>query len=309
MKYQEWLYNWLENYVQPTAKSRTFSRYADISTQHIIPKLGEYELDELTPNVLQRHITELLKSGNLRTGKGLSVNSVCVIISVMQNSLKTAFTLGYTTEYTANRIKRPKVQEKTIECFSIAEQKQIERAVLNSSKDKLFGILICLYTGLRIGELLALTWEDVDLKKGIISVNKSCYDVKGVDGKYTRVEDTPKTASSRRMIPLPKQLIPYLKDIKKKSFSSYVISSGGKFVSVRSYQETFNLLLKKLKIKHRGFHSLRHTFATRALECGMDVKTLSEILGHKSTVVTLNRYVHSMFDHKKDMMNRLGKLL
>ena len=102
---------------------------------------------------------------------------------------------------------------------------------------------------------------------------------------------------------------PNIKEIKKNSHSPYVVSNGDSFVSVRSYQETFNLLLKRLKIKHRGFHSLRHTFATRALECGMDVKSLSEILGHKSTTVTLNRYVHSMFDHKKDMMNRLGKLL
>ena len=111
------------------------------------------------------------------------------------------------------------------------------------------------------------------------------------------------------MIPLPKQLRPILKGLKKRSNSSSVVSANGSTVSVRYYQRSFELLLKKLKIPHKGFHSLRHTFATRAIECGMDVKTLSEILGHKNPTVTLNRYAHSLMEHKKEMMNRLGKLL
>lgn len=309
MKYKDWLKEWLDNYIEPTAKTRTFSRYSEIVEQHIIPKLGEFELDELSPAVLQHYITELLQSGNLKTGRGLAANSVSAIINVIQNSLRTAFNLGYTKEYTADRIKRPKSQEKDVSCFSIQEQKKIEQAVLNSKKDKMFGVMLCLYTGLRVGELLALKWTDFDLQKGHLSVSRSCHDGKGKDGKYIRIEDTPKTSSSRRIIPLPKQLLPLIKDYKKKSDSEYVVSSNGKPVSVRSYQRSFDLLQRKLGIAHRGFHSLRHTFATRALECGMDVKTLSEILGHKSPTVTLNRYVHSLMEHKQDMMNRLGKLL
>ena len=111
------------------------------------------------------------------------------------------------------------------------------------------------------------------------------------------------------MIPLPKQLLPILKALKKRSDSPFVVSANGKPVSVRSYQRSFELLLKKSDIPHKGFHSLRHTFATRAIECGMDVKTLSEILGHKNPTVTLNRYAHSLMEHKQAMMNRLGKLI
>ena len=96
---------------------------------------------------------------------------------------------------------------------------------------------------------------------------------------------------------------------KQKSKSKYVIEENGKMVTIRSYQRSFALLLKKLNIEHRGFHSLRHTFATRALESGMDVKTLSEILGHKNATITLNRYAHSLMEHKQEMMNRLGKML
>ena len=304
MKYIDWLIQWLENYIRPSVKVRTYERYRLIVEQHIKDKTGSIELNDLSPLVLQSFITELLQSGNKRTGKGLSANSVNAVISVIQSSLKTAHLLGLTKEYMADKLKRPKLIERPVECFSLKEQKQIEQAVLNSRKDKLFGILLCLYSGLRIGELIALQWSDIDFAKGTLTVSKSCH-----DGKNGLIIDEPKTAASRRTIPLPKQLMPLVKMLKKRSDSDFVVSSHGKPLSVRSYQRSFELLLKKLDIPHRGFHSLRHTFATRAIECGMDVKTLSEILGHKNPTVTLNRYAHSLMEHKQDMMNRLGKLL
>ncbi len=304
MKYIDWLIRWLEYYIRPSVKVRTYERYKLIIELHIKDKIGSMELNDLSPLVLQSFITELLQSGNKRTGKGLSANSVNAVISVIQNSLKTAHYLGLTAEYAADKLKRPKHKEKPVECFTLAEQKQIEQAVLSGRKDKLYGILLCLYSGLRIGELIALQWSDIDFVKGILTVSKSCH-----DGKGGLIIDEPKTATSRRVIPLPRQLLPLLKGIKKKSHSRFVVSANEKPVSVRSYQRSFELLLKKLNIPHKGFHSLRHTFATRALECGMDVKTLSEILGHKNPTVTLNRYAHSLMEHKADMMNRLGKLL
>ncbi len=304
MKYIDWLIQWLENYIRPSVKVRTYERYKLIVEQHIKVKLGDVELDDLSPLVLQSFITSLLQRGNKKTGKGLSANSVNAVISVIQNSLKTAHLLGLTKEYAADKLKRPKLKEKPVECFTLAEQKRIEQAILNGKKDKLYGIILCLYSGLRIGELIALQWSDIDFTKGILTVSKSCHDSK--DGL---IIDEPKTTNSRRFIPLPRQLLPILKSIKKKSDSPSVVSANGKPVSVRSYQRSFELLLKKLKIPHKGFHSLRHTFATRALECGMDVKTLSEILGHKNPTITLNRYAHSLMEHKQDMMNKLGKLL
>ena len=199
-------------------------------------------------------------------------------------------------------------REKNVTCFTLKEQKQIESAV-SAKKGKAFGITLCLYTGLRIGELLSLTWQDIDFKSGVLTVNKTCYDGKDENGVFLRITSAPKTASSIREIPLPAGILNMLKQHKKSARDEYVISGGGKTVYVRSYQRSFELLLKKLKIRRKGFHALRHTFATRALESGMDVKTLSEILGHKNPSVTLTRYVHSMLDHKKAMMNRLGKLL
>ena len=308
MKYKTWLLDWLENYVKPSAKIRTYERYYGICALHIIPSLGEYNLAEISVMDLQKFITALLSNGNHKTSKGLSANFVNTVISVMQNSLKTAHLISLTPEYVANKIKRPKTVEKQIDCFTVLEQKKIEQYVLRGAKDKLFGVVLCLYTGLRIGELLALTWKDIDFGKGLLFVSKTCHD--GNDGQnHTRIIDSPKTVNSRRVIPLPKQILPLLKNLKKRSNCEYIIADGDKPVFVRSYQRTFELLLKKLGIAHKGFHSLRHTFATRALECGMDVKTLSELLGHKNATITLNRYAHSLLEHKTDMMNRLGKLL
>lgn len=308
MQYEEWIWFWLENYAKPNVKERTYIRYSQLIHSHVVPQLGKYALRDLTPIVLQSTVTRLLEDGNHKTGEGLSSNSVNAVISVVQSSLKTAYSVGETDAYVGDRIRRPKTQEKKVDCFTIEEQKKIEDYALTYKKDKIFGVVLCLYTGLRIGELLALEWSDIDFVKGVLSVTKSCYD--GFeDGKRIRITDTPKTATSTRLIPLPKQLLPLLKAVKRRSKCKYVVSDGDKPVFVRSYQRSFELMLKKLGIAHKGFHSLRHTFATRALECGMDVKTLSEILGHKNPTITLSRYAHSLMEHKKEMMNRLGKLL
>jgi integrase len=304
MKYKDWLYDWLNNYVKPTSKATTVERYLQIINCHIVGSLGDLELEDLTPLLLQKHISRLMIDGNKNNNKPLSANSVNAVISVIQNSLKTAFTLGLTGTYTANKIVRPKIYEKQVSCFSITEQKIIENVILSCKKKKLYGIIICMYTGLRIGELLALEFDDIDFDKSLIHINKTCH-----DSNAGRVIDTPKTESSIRIVPLSKPVLRLIKDIKKCGKCNYIIADRDKPVSVRSYQRSFELLLKKLQIPHKGFHSLRHTFATRALECGMDVRTLSEILGHKNTSVTLNRYVHSLMEHKQDMMNKLGKLL
>ncbi len=308
MKYEKWLYEWLENYVKPSSKLRTYERYYITVEKHLSPKLGNYEMDDLTGIFLQRYITELLNNGNQRTGKGLAVNTVNGIITVLKTTLKSAFLLGLCREYVGDKIKRPKAQEKQSDCFTQSEQKRIEKAVGLDQRPKMFGVVLCLYTGLRIGELLALTWADIDFRKGELSVNKTCFDGKNEQGKFCRRENTPKTLSSKREIPLPKQLISPLRELKKNSKSKQVIEEkDGKAVSVRSYQRSFELLLKKAKLPQKCFHTLRHTFATRALECGIDVKTLSELLGHKNPTVTLNRYAHSMPKYKKEMMNKLGK--
>lgn len=308
MTYKNWLEEWLNNFIKISNKQRTFERYKNIISLHILPHLGDYNIEDLSPIILQKFISNLSQNGNKRTNKGLSSNYINGIVSIIQSSLKKAHILGLVTDYNADKIKRPKLVEKQIVCFTTCEQKKIEKHIANSHRQKLKGVILCLYTGLRIGELLALTWNDIDFAKSTLSVTKSCHDGY-INSKHCVIIDTPKTQNSTRQIPLSKPLINLLKQLRKNTQSKYVISHNNKPILVRSYQRTFELLLKKLNIQHKGFHALRHTFATRALECGMDVKSLSEILGHKNTTITLNRYAHSLWEHKANMMDKLGKLL
>lgn len=301
MKYRLWLKQWLLSTIRPLKKMRTYQKYNDIAQQLLIPSLGEYEMEMLTGEVIQNWIAHL-------TDK-YAANTINGIITVLKSSLQSAEKLGMVLKQHTDEIQYPKKREKQIECFSPLEQQQIEKYTLTSKKYKLYGIVLCLYSGLRIGELLALQWADVDLSKGWMTITKTCHDY-WEDGKYIKIIESPKTELSQRLIPLPKTLIPYLKEMKKHLRGNYVLSSpSGKEISIRSYQRTFELLLKRLKISHKGFHSLRHTFATRAIESGMDVKTLSEILGHKNSSITLNRYVHTSLERKCLMINKLGKIL
>lgn len=309
MKYRDWLFEWLDCFVRPVCKDKTYISYAGIVSKYLVPKLGAYDMRELEVVTLQRFIADLMKCGNSRTGRGLSSSTVNLIITVIQTSLKNAYATGRAAAYVADCIKRPRNTEKKTECFTTWEQTKIEREIARRNKTNLYGIIICLYTGLRIGELLALMWEDIDFACRLLYVNRTGRDGRDDNGNYTLVCNSPKTITSKRCVPLSRQMIKLLRILKSKSSGQYIISNKGKPVLIRSFQRSFEKLLDHLDIPHRGFHALRHTFATRAIESGMDVRTLSEILGHKSPTVTLGRYVHSFSEQKARMMNKLGERL
>ena len=309
MKLKDWLDTWMNKYVKHTVKIRTYNTYLQFIEKHINPKLGDYELEELSPQVLQEFVLEKLEKGNLKTGKKLANNTVIVMTNILKQAIEEANILEITNKNSCKKIKMPLQEETKVCAFEKSEQDKIEKYCLSSKKSNHIGIVICLYTGLRIGELLALTWDDIDFTRNYMTISKSAFQGKQND-KITIIVDTPKTKNSNRVIPLPKQLVDILKKIKKKSTSRYVITTKNNgMVGTRSYQRTFERILNKLDIPYKNFHALRHTFATRALEFGMDVKTVSEILGHKNPMITLQRYTHSLMSYKTDMMNKFGKLL
>lgn len=302
MEYAQWCKEWLNCYVKPQVKERTYYKYVTMVKNHILPLIGDYRLDELTVSILQSFVTFL-------QDEGLASSTIHGIISLVKKSLNKAVEANVVDKEYTGYIIRPKSVARQVECFSMFEQRKIERYIVFVDKPKYFGVLLTLYTGIRIGELLALEWGDLDIRRGVIKVTKSCHDSWDKNG-YRKIIDSPKTKNSQRVIPMPKQLVPYLKIMRQNAKSKYVVPGRTKYgAEVRTYQKFFEKMLSDIGIAHKGFHSLRHTFATRALECGMDVKTLSEILGHATPTITLNRYAHSMFDHKSSMMNRVGKLL
>lgn len=302
MKLKELLDLWLEKYTKHMVKIRTYNRYKTICELHLKKELGDYELKDLTKPILQDYLLKLINNN-------YSTSTIKGIVSVLKQSLRLAITLDFIDKEYVSTLKLPSNEEKEISVFNKSEQSKLENFCLTNKKANYLGIVICLYTGIRLGELLALTWDDIDFNSNLLTINKTSYSAK-VNDRYQIIVDKPKTKKSIRVIPIPKELIKILKNIKKESKSKFVITTRNNgMVGNRSYQRTFEYILRKLNIKYRNFHSLRHTFATNAIELGMDVKTLAEILGHTNAMITLNRYSHSLLNYKIEMMNKLGKNL
>lgn len=309
MKLNIWLKMWLNNYMKSTIKLKTYLKYDYIIEKHINPHLGDYDLDELNVTLLQNFFNTKIQVGNLITASRLANSSILGIYSLLKNAIKDANNYEITKVNNLSKIKLPAKCEKEIDIFDKSEQKKIVSYCLTSNKNNYLGIIICLYTGIRLGELLALKWSDIDFNNGTLKISRTVFTISQNGQDYAYI-NPPKTKNSNRLIPLPDSLLETLKRNYSQRNSDYIISTkAGKMVENRSYQKTFQSIQKKLAIRPRNFHTLRHTFATMALECGMDVKALSEILGHKSPVITLNRYSHSLFNYKMNMMNQIGKSL
>lgn len=309
MKLKEWLDIWLNKYTKHTIKLRTYEKYHYIITKHINPQLGDCDLNNLPAITLQNFVLNKLESGNLLTHKKLANNSVIGIMNVLKSALSLAKSFDIIDKNNADKIKLPAPTERPVYAFEKTEQEDLEKFCLESKTNNHIGIVICLYTGIRLGELLALTWQDIDFSTGLISITKTAYRAKE-NGVSKIVVDQPKTKNSVRIIPLPNVLLDILKQIKQTSKSKYVLSTRkGGIVENRSYQRTYATILHKLNIPYKNFHALRHTFATRAIEMGIDVKTLSEIMGHKNPIITLARYTHSMLSYKIEMINKMGQML
>lgn len=309
MKVKELFEIWLIKYVKPSVKVRTYNKYESIVNGYIIPFIGEEFLKDFNSVLIQDYVCELLNINSLKYNKPLATNTIYGIIQVLRQGFKLALELELIIKDPTLKIKLPQTTEKEIQALTRSEQKTIENHCLSNRKSNYIGIIICLYTGIRIGELLALTWDNIDFDKKILVIKKTSYSAK-IEGKYVIVVDKPKTKNSNRIIPLSDKLINLLIVLKNNSKSEYVISTrNNTIVEIRSYQRTFASILLKCNIRQYNYHALRHTFATRALELGMDIKTLSEILGHANVSITLNRYAHSLTDYKIQEMNKLSDLL
>lgn len=299
---------WLDRCERERVKPRTYSRYKGLIVQHILPELGDTQIDDLGRRQISEFLTAHQADGNLR-GEALSATSTNLMLTVLNAAFTYACDMDLLPANPCDRIRRVPDPPSRVEAFTREEQRRLEVAIAVSEDRRLFGIRLCLYTGLRIGELLGLEWQDVDMEKGILHIQKTVYREKNAEGEWQLFVDRPKTAASERMVPLPGYLAEDLRIYRRGARSEFVIENKkAERMSIRSYQYLFERLTEKAGVRKLNFHALRHTFATRALECGMDIKTLSELMGHKNATITLNRYAHSMMDTKIAAMNKLEKL-
>ena len=178
MKYNEWLDLWLQKYVKIAVKLKTYDYYKRLINTHIKPMLGEYDLDNMSPSLLQDFVIQKLEQGNLITGNALAKGSVINIARLVKQSINEAYNLNITNINNSAKIKLPSNPETKITAFEKYEQSIIEKYCLHNRKNNYIGIILCLYTGIRIGELLALTWEDIDFKNKFVSITKTACEIK-----------------------------------------------------------------------------------------------------------------------------------
>lgn len=285
---------WLES-IAHSVKESTYMNYSMKLEKHIIPYFGAIRYEKLTIKIFNDFIIEKLSAG-------LSARYVSDICRVIKSITKFARQkLNYSDK--AELLSLPKCEKKERKLLNSVQQKLLTNYLSDSTSPSNLGIFISAVTGIRLGELCALKWSDIDLEKRIITVSKTMQRIKNIGGKTaTKIVITlPKSKTSAREIPVPDVLYSYLTAMQK-SDDCYILTGKKIFAEPRTMQYRFRSVLKKLGLPQVNFHALRHMFATKCVDIGVDVKTLSEILGHCSVELTLNRYVHSSIERKRSCM-------
>lgn len=327
-----WLDEWLETYAKPTVKLSTYGSYEGYIRGHIKPELGRIRLKDLRADMLQKFFNKKQNSGRLdkvldiKTKKlvskkgGLSAKTIKNIYNMIHSALKQAYKNSLIPKNVCELISLPKQQRQEMQVLSVAEQQALQGALKGERLG--IGITLALFTGLRIGELLGLKFEDIDYKNHTLTVRRTLNRLKVFDDPTKKTDiilGEPKTNKAKRIIPLQDFIIPLLQAhhnmIKSERLlvgqlydnQDFIICNEfGKHIEPRTYQDLFKRTLIQANIEKTHFHTLRHTFATRALEAGFDIKVLADILGHADASTTLNKYAHALPDHKKTSMEKLS---
>ena len=351
---------WISDKKQ-TVKESTYGIYKNLLDTHILPVLGNYPMNQINQDIIQQFLLDKGQNGRLDGTGGLSGKTISDLSSILKQILQYAQQHGF-PEMAMIQIKSKGTRTPQIQVLSVPEQKKQVDYLFAHQQPLYLGILLSLYTGIRIGEVCALKWEDFNFENVTVSINKtllriqnhslmdtssmshssagtssmshssagtsstsyssvdtssmsrSSADVSSAghspgDFPKTRIIiDSPKTLCSIRTIPLPDFLVPYYKNNQKPA-SCYLLTGMENYMEPRVCLEKYKIVLKKAGIPLYTFHALRHTFATRCVEQGMDIKTLSEIMGHSNVSITMQRYVHPSLEMKREQINRLSNVI
>lgn len=290
----EWL-----NVMSPRIKESTAANYRMKAEKHILPYFGNTQCSLVKAKDIYSFIEQKMK-------EGLSVRYISDILVLFKSIFRYA-NREYHIRNVLENITMPKCTKSEITILSKEQQAKLEKFISENSSLTTLGISLSMYMGIRIGELCALQWEDVDLKKRIITVRKTIQRIqtKNEKTKTKLIITEPKSSNSMRALPIPDCLMNLLNEYIN-SGKNYVLSGTEKPVEPRTMQYRFAKILKNADLPSVHYHSLRHLFATNCISLGFDVKTLSEILGHSSVEMTLNRYVHSSMERKRACMKLMS---
>lgn len=291
MLLEELMWTWLHSRVN-TIRRSTYLKYESMISNHLTSGIGHIQLKFITGQIIDSYVDEKLHGPNALSPK--SVNDLLTIMGMAFSYAEQEFGIQKPI------LRHVKEEREEMRVLSVDEQRVLEEYLFQDMDLYKLGIVLDLYTGLRIGELCALQWDDI--QKGSVVVNKSIHRIR-VGNKTVLEFTSPKTPSSKRTIPLPSFLFDIIE--KYRTDGSILKTPQGKQVEPRLMQMKFKKYLTSCGLEKANFHALRHTFATRCIEAGFDVKTLSEILGHTDVKTTLNRYVHSSYQLKQQNMEKL----
>ena len=286
-------------------KLSTISAYAIILENHLLPVCGDYS-KVIEETDVQEFVFDKLNAG-------LNQKTVKDFLIVLKMVYRFGVKIGV-MEHRDWDIKFPISQERTgIDVLSVGNHRKLVGFVAENFTFRNLGILLCLHTGMRIGEVCALKWEDIDIVQGVINVNRTIERIYIIENGNRHTEliiSTPKTQNSIREIPLSKELIKMIKPLKKVVNSDFfVLTNESKPTEPRTYRNYYKSILQNLQIPLLKFHGLRHSFATRCIESQCDYKTVSVILGHANISTTLNLYVHPNLEQKKKCIEQMTKRL
>lgn len=285
-------------------KKSTYAAYCLLIQSHLLPYLSEKE------DIREEDVQWLV---NRKLESGLSQKTVRDILVVLKMILRYGAKYGLLPGHQIDVIFPTDREKQDLEVLTLAHQRQLMSFVKDHFTFLNLGIFICLSAGLRIGEVCALQWDDVDIASGVIRVNKTLQRIYLVDGeeKYTElIIDKPKTKNSIREVPMTKDLLALVRPLKKIVRSEfYVLTNAATPTEPRTYRCFFNKLQQQLGLPKMRFHGLRHSFATRCIESKCDYKTVSVLLGHSNISTTLNLYVHPNLEQKKKCINTMNRLL
>lgn len=332
--FSQWLDTWLETYARPHIKIATYTSYETYIRGHIKPYFGKTKLRNLTADSIQKFLNLKQVSGRL-DGKsgGVSSKTIKNIYNMIHAALSQAYQNGIIDKNISELVRTPKIERKEMRVLTRSEQKSLIEVCNNS----FYGLIpiTALFTGMRLGEILGAQWSSVDFERNVIVVRNSLKrqrDLSNKENKTVLTLDTPKSAKSLREIPLIDDMVNRLEKHKVQQLQLKVDAGSAyndrNFIFANSIgdpydQRTFKKYYRKLLLEadinievsptgvceNVTFHTLRHTFATRALELGFDVKVLADILGHADASTTLNKYGHALPDHKKSTMDKLNELV